>query len=188
MLNEEESAIIRNCRDGRLDQFALLYDEYINKIYRFIFFKTHHKETAEDLASTVFIKALENIKKYDSAKASFSVWLYSIARNTVIDHYRTGKDTVDIDGLLDLSSDELNIADKIDIDAKISEVREYLKKLTPEQREIVVLRVWEGLSYKEISAILGKSENSSKVMFSRVMSELRKEFGSIAVLLLFLSL
>lgn len=187
-MTDEESNIIISCQSGRLEQFALLYDSYVNKIYRYIFYKISHKETAEDLTSTVFIKALENIKKFDSSKASFSVWLYTIARNSIIDHLRTRKDTVDIENIFDLPISELNIPDKIDLEQKIKDIRKYLDKLNPDQREVVILRVWEGLSYKEIGAITGKTENSSKVMFSRVMSQIREEFGPIALILLFLSM
>ena len=56
---------LKQCQQGELSSFDIIYDEYIHAIYRFIFYKTHHRETAEDLTSVTFMKALENIRKYN---------------------------------------------------------------------------------------------------------------------------
>ena len=85
---EREGEILREYQAGNLEHFGEIYDVYIKKIYNFIYYKTHHKETAEDLTSETFRKALSNIKSFDTHRA-FSSWLYRIAQNTVIDHYRT---------------------------------------------------------------------------------------------------
>ena len=86
------------------DDFGKLYDQHVKKIYEFIYFKTHHKETAEDLTSVTFMKALSNIESFDEKKASFKTWLYRIARNTVIDHYRMKRETADLEDAWDLRS------------------------------------------------------------------------------------
>jgi len=103
---DNEKDIIVSCQQGDLEKFSWLYDKYIKKIYDFIYFKTTHKETAEDLTSQTFFKALEKIKTFNSDKGTFSAWLYQIARNTVIDHYRTMKKTVDIDDVWDMAEDQ----------------------------------------------------------------------------------
>jgi RNA polymerase sigma-70 factor (ECF subfamily) len=156
------------------DKFAGLYEQYVEKIYRFIYYKTHHKETAEDLTSTTFLKALDNFESFSGEKGKFSTWLYQIARNTVIDFYRAKKTDVSIEDAWGLSGKE-NIERDIDTLKKLENVKEYLKKLDPEQREIVLLRVWEGMSHKEIAEIMGKTEGSCKVMFSRTINALRQE-------------
>ena len=69
---------------------------------------------------------------------------------------------------------------------KIEEVKEYLQKLDPEKREIVIMRIWDNLSYEEISEILGKSEASCKMSFSRVMAQLRKDISLTSLILLLL--
>ena len=155
------------------DNFGKLYDKHIKKIFNFIYYKTHHKETAEDLTSETFIKALNNLDKFDESKGSFSTWIYKIARNTVIDFYRTKKNSVDIDDIWDLSTDE-DILRDLDTAKKLEDVKEYLKTLKSEQREIVMLRVWEEMSYKEISEVMGKSEASCKMAFSRTIKILKE--------------
>jgi len=155
------------------DNFGQLYDKYIKKIFNFIYYKTHHKETAEDLTSETFIKALNNLGSFNENKGSFSTWIYQIARNTVIDFYRTKKNNVNVDDIWDLSTDE-DILRDLDTAKRLEDVKEYLKTLKSEQREIVILRVWEGMSYKEISDAMGKTEASCKMAFSRTIKTLKE--------------
>lgn len=174
MEKRDEQKIIVACQNSDTKEFGKLYDEYIRKIYDFIYYKTHHRETAEDLTSQTFMKALEKIGSFDCAKGSFSSWIYQIARNSVIDFYRTKKGDIGIDDIWDLSSDA-NIERDMDARQKIEKVEGYIGKLKSEQREIIILRVWQGMMYKEIAEITGKSEVSCKMMFSRAIRDLRKE-------------
>lgn len=180
-----EIEAISLCRQGQLEYFGNLYDSYVRKIYDFIYYRTHHKQTAEDLTSLVFTKALENFSRYDDKKGGFSAWLYRIAKNTVIDHYRTNKPTNSLEDAWDApaASDVLRDADTA---LKLEQVKKYLNKLEPLQRDIVLMRVWDGLSHKEIAEILGISEASAKMTFSRTLARLNKEtaFAAISLLLL----
>jgi len=162
-------------------EFTILYDQYVDKIYRFIYYKTHHKETAEDLTSVAFVKALNSFSSFDQNKGGFSAWIYKIARNTVIDFYRSKKTLINIDDVWDLS-DNQDIEREVDASLKLAEVKKYLKKLSVEQRDVVILRVWEGLSYKEIAAVLGKSENGCKMMFFRTIKKLKEEMPLVLFL------
>lgn len=163
------------------ENFGELYDAYSQKIYRYIYYRTQHKQTTEDLTSSVFLKALEHIGRYDPTKGSFSSWLYRIAHNAVIDHYRTETHTEDIETIFDLA-DDTNIERDADVSRNLARVREYLNKLNPEQRNIVIMRVWDELSYKEIADITGKSEESSRMVFSRTVRKLVQDLGSLALL------
>lgn len=178
-----QEQIIRECQKGNLDEFTELYEQYFEKIYRFIYYKTHHQQTAEDLTSQVFIKTLENIGRFNPGQGLFSSWLYRIARNKVIDYYRTEKKEFDITGFWDLKTGE-----KIDYDLenkeKLDEVRRYLDKLKPAQREIMVMRIWDGLSYQEIAEILNKKEANCKMIFSRTMKKLRQEIPLALLIIL----
>ncbi len=172
-MDKELISIIENCQKGRAEKFAYIYDAFIEKIYKFIYYKTGHRETAEDLTSQTFFKALEKIDTF-KIHDNFSAWLYRIARNLVIDYYRTKKNNNDIDDVWDLSSKE-DLELDIDNKNKILEIKKYLQNLKVEQREIVIMRVWEGLTYKEIADILGKNVGGVKMIFSRTISKLRKE-------------
>jgi RNA polymerase sigma-70 factor (ECF subfamily) len=160
--------------DINLESFPDLYDQYVRKIFNFIYYKTHHKETAEDLTSQTFLKALKNLSQFNQKKGHFSTWLYQIARNQVIDFYRSKKNDINIEDIWDLAGNE-DIPRDFDTAHRLEKVESYLKKLRPDQREIVLLRVWEGLSYKEIAKIVDKDEAQCRVVFSRTIKTIKDE-------------
>ncbi|MDD3284733.1 MAG: sigma-70 family RNA polymerase sigma factor [Patescibacteria group bacterium] len=173
-MDQNELDLIQKAKNGNSDAFGNLYDIYIEKIYNFIYYKTYHKETAEDITSSTFLKVFTKLNTFNENKSSFSTWIYTIARNTVIDYFRTQKNNFDIEDIWDLSNDE-NIDIDVENRIQLEKLREYLKKIDKEKREIIILRVWEGLSYKEISEIIGKTEDNCKMTFSRVIRQLRND-------------
>jgi RNA polymerase sigma-70 factor, ECF subfamily len=180
----DDTTLVTAYTDGDTNAFGILYDRYIKKIYAFIYYKTFDSETAEDLTSTTFLKALNKIDTLDVTKGNFSTWLYSIARNTVIDHYRSHARTAQTgEDVFDLSGDD-RTADTLDARDSLSKVETYLQTLSPLQREIVTLRVWEARSYKEIAEITGGTENSVKMSFSRTIRKLREDLGPLTTLAL----
>lgn len=180
-----ESERIEKVKAGDTRAFATLYDVYVRHIYDFVYYKTHHKQTAEDITSETFIKALSKIQQFDNTR-SFKAWLYVIARNTIIDHYRTSQREVVVEDIWDIESDE-DIVRDADTAMKVKELSKHLKKLSPIQRDILTLRLWQELSYKEIADIVGKSEANCKVIYSRAIKTL-KENISPALMALVLTL
>ena len=183
---EDDSLYVKQVQAGNAEAFGVLYDRYLDKIYRFIYYKTFNKETAEDLTSEVFHKALLKISSFDIDKGSFSTWLYQIARNRVIDYYRTAKSVVPLEDVFDIGVDE-RTPETLDAVAKLGEVTEYLKTLSAKQREIITLRVWEEKSYREIAELIGGSEDSVKMAYSRSIKELREKCGPTSLALLFIA-
>jgi len=176
---------ITQFKSGEAQAFGKLYDRYAERIYRFVYYKIFNKEVTEDIVSDVFYKALEKIGSYNPEKGPFSAWLYQIARNTIIDKYRTRKEVDNIEDYFDLG--ELDrTEEKIDAQELLKKVSHHLATLTPRQREIVTLRVWEELSYREIALIVGSTENAVKMSFSRTIREIRSTMGPLAVILLLL--
>lgn len=172
-----------SCQQGNLENFDQLYTRHLKGVYAFIFYRTMERFTAEDLTSQTFLKALENIASYNPKKGAFSTWLYRIARNTVLDHFRTQRKHENIDDVWDLPGDDnpfLKTADAL----SYQEIHEALKHLSKEKRELVLLRLWDGLSYKEIAALTGKTEASCKMMFSRTVQDLKGHLSPAAFLLL----
>jgi RNA polymerase sigma-70 factor, ECF subfamily len=172
MLSDLE--LVLKHKNGQTGIFAELYDRYVDKIYQFVYYKTNHRETAEDLVSLVFIKAVKNFDNFNIDGGSFQAWLYKIARNTVIDHYRSYRQELSIDDIWDLPSPSQT---DIDLEAKlkVEKIEKYLKELKTEHREILIMKIWQGLTYQEISEILGKSEASCKMALSRSLKQLREK-------------
>ena len=183
---EDDSLYVSRCQEGDTEAFGVLYDRYIDKIYRFVFYKTFVKEVAEDITSDVFHKALQMINSYEADKGVFSAWIYRIARNNVIDYYRSQKGDVPLEDVFDVGFDE-RTPESLDAIAALDKVNVYLETLSSKQREIITLRVWEELSYREIAEIVGGTEDGVKMAFSRSIRELREKCGPISPLLLFVA-
>ena len=180
----DDAMYVARCKSGETEAFGVLYDKYLDPIYRFVYYKTFSKEAAEDLTSDVFHKAFEKLTTFDASKGEFSTWLYRIARNRVIDYYRTKKVTDPIDDAFDVGADE-RTPETLDAIAALGKVTAYLETLDAKQREIIMLRVWEERSYREIAAIVGGSEDSVKMAFSRSIRLLREQCGPTALSVLF---
>jgi RNA polymerase sigma-70 factor (ECF subfamily) len=172
MNSELEHKIINDCQNGNMERFSELYDEYLDKIYRFVYYRTLHKQTAEDITQETFFKAMRSMSSVDSSK-KFSSWLYKIAYNTVIDFYRAKKVTVDINELSDLA-DDTDLARDIDRREAFKKVMQALEKLSDSQRDIVMMRIWDEMPYREIAEVVGKDEGNCKVIFSRALARLRE--------------
>lgn len=183
-MENHELKLISLCQRGKLENFSGLYDLYIRKIFNFIYYRTHHKQTAEDLTSLTFTKALQHINDFRSDKGSFASWLYQIARNTVTDHFRQARPTSDIEDAWGLSSKD-DIERDVDTRQKLDQVNKYLKGLPAQQRDIVIMRVWDGLSHREIAEIMGITEANSKVIYSRTLAKLNQAVGAAALITFF---
>src|SRR6056297_1768996 len=175
----KEEEIVKKARKGDKKAFGKLYDEHISSIYRFIIFKVNTKSEAEDITQKVFLKAWQNIHSFKTKKgAKFSSWLYRIAKNAVIDHYRTSKDHTDIEDVKHsqkfASSPE--IEQKLQNSKKFKEVKEALKNLTEDEQEVIVMKFIEELSNKEIGKALDKTQGAVRVTQHRALKKLKNFF------------
>ena len=92
IMNTDDKKVSDNSREA----YAVLYEQYMPKVYRYISFRITDENMAQDLTSVVFEKALTKFSAFNPQKASFSTWIFTIARNTVIDHYRVYKKHEDV--------------------------------------------------------------------------------------------
>jgi RNA polymerase sigma-70 factor (ECF subfamily) len=168
----DQKTLIARCQAGHLEDFALLYDMFARKIYDFIFYRTLHKETAEDLAEDVFLKAYTKIASV-SKNASFEGWLYQIARNLVIDYYRQKKSDIDLKDIENTLEYESNIINEIDLNAQQKVFLTLLKELTPEHQQIIRLKFIEDLDNFAIAQILEKTEGAVRVLQHRALASLK---------------
>ncbi len=171
---------------GQTERFSEIYDSYIKKIYDFLYARTLHKPTAEDLTSQVFFKAYKNLFQYKPNKIGVGPWLYGIARNTLIDHFRQNKTELPIETVYDLSSDS---RPEVDTDQQIRKehITKLLNFLSPKHKQIVLLRLWEGLSHQEIAQALNISEASSKTEFFRAIKSLKEHSGGLMLAFILLT-
>lgn len=173
---EDEIKLIRQAQKGQADPFGLLYDHYCPQIYRFILLKVDNKEEAEDLTHEVFLNAWQNVSNYNDRGYPFSSWLYQIARNRVIDYYRTRKNAAAIDeNEIDESVFKVMPALEgvLDQQSQLARVKNAITLLNEEQQTVVILRYIEELTPAEIAAIFNKSEGAVRLVQHRAINKLK---------------
>ncbi|MFA6024204.1 MAG: RNA polymerase sigma factor [Candidatus Gracilibacteria bacterium] len=155
-----------------MQTFSAHYQDLFPKIYSFIYYRVNDRQTAEDLTSQTFLKGFENFEHFDPTKASVKTWLYTIARNTLIDHFRKTRASVDLEAAEEVPSEEM-ILESIIANEENKELRALLSTLPKDARSLILMRLWDELSYQEIAEITGKSEASLKMTYSRALTQLR---------------
>lgn len=166
---------VKQTQDGDKKAFGQLYEAYVPKIYRYCYQKTLQKSIAEDITSEIFFKALDRIDRFDPQKSSFKTWLYTLARNTIIDHYRTFNETEDIEDVWGIESSD-DVAEEVSQKMEYQELHKHMKSLSNESRDYLILRFWNELTFKEIAEITGKSEASIKMNVQRSIKALKAHF------------
>jgi len=162
------------------EAFGCLYDNYVEKIYRFIFFKVSSKEEAEDLTSEVFLKAWNYLIGEEREVGNFTGFIFQIARNKVIDFYRARahkqeKETA-LDPELEISTVDKNF-EQVAVNQELEKLLKTVKQLKQEYQEIVLLRYVEEMSISEIAKILEKSNLNVRVTLHRAGKKLKELYG-----------
>ena len=139
-----------------IEAFSSMYNNYGGKIFRYILYRVGEDKTAEDLTSLVFMKAWEKIHRNEIIEDQYVSWLFIIARNTIIDHYRTRKETVALDTSIKETSDHSSPEELSVSHFEEERLRQAIQRLTKEQRNVVVLKFIHGMSTEEIAIKLGK--------------------------------
>lgn len=156
--------------------YAELYDLFVDKIYRFIFFKVSNQEEAQDLTADVFLRVWQYIQ--DKKKVgNFKALLYQVAKNRVIDHYRQ-KSRADV-----LTDEEIlkeiedargeDFVKELEIKSEIKSLESFLGQLKAEYQEVLLLKYVEGYSNGEIAKILDKSSSNVRVLSHRALKILQ---------------
>src|SRR3989344_8270387 len=142
--------------DSLNEQFSLIYDQYIEKIYRFVYLKVSSQEIAQDITSKVFLKGWESYQKESKNIQNIGAFLYQIARNNVIDHYREkgGAKIVSADQYPQIADTRTNIHEKASVSFDIGTVKTAMGNLKKDYQDILILRYLEDMSFEEISEIV----------------------------------
>lgn len=161
-------------------QFEKIYDKYIDKIYRFVFLKVSSQEIAEDLTSEVFTRGWQSFQKENCDIKNPQAFLYQIARNLVVDHYRQkGQAQLVSTENLPLIEDGPNLEEKAMFNSDVGNVKAALVNINDDYREIVVWYYLEELSVPEIAKILNKSEDAVRVQIHRAIQALKQQIPGV---------
>ncbi|MBC7235158.1 MAG: sigma-70 family RNA polymerase sigma factor [Chloroflexi bacterium] len=174
MERDDEQALLMRAREYDLAALGELYDRYSPKIYTYMLYHTGDQELAEDLTANVFTKMLDAIQSSKAWEQSFSGWLYRIAHNQVVDHFRRDSRYTKqpLDERLPLDGQDLLAQAEDSISSE--RVREAMAHLTEEQQMVIVLKFFEERSNLEVAEIMGKTEGAIKSLQYRALAALRR--------------
>lgn len=173
--DSSEAELLERAENFDEDALGELYNRYELKIYNYIYRRTSNQTLAEDLTAQVFLKMLEAINSDKTWHSSFSGWLYRIAHNLVIDHYRTRdrQKQISIEDaplMTDPAASPVRAAE-IALDSEY--LRSAIRRLTDDQAQVIALRFLEGYSFGEIADMMDKTEGAVKALQHRAVSTLR---------------
>jgi RNA polymerase sigma-70 factor (ECF subfamily) len=183
---EDIGSLIKKYRKtGDRKWFSMIYKETMPRIYRYYYYKTMQRELSEDLTSEVFIRVYNNIKNIRLNSKTFISWIYRIAHNLLIDHYRkNNRQNLPLEEVLDsieVADEELLKKEssylKKELNLENPELISAIAKLTSLQKDVIILRFMEDMEYDTIARILDKKGGTIRGIVFRAVESLRKEMN-----------
>jgi RNA polymerase sigma-70 factor (ECF subfamily) len=174
----EESALIERAKRDA-DAFGVLYERYVDRIYKYVYYRTGNVADAEDLTARIFERAMNHIGNYQDQGVPFSAWLYRIAHNLVANWHRDRSRRTFV--ALEDVSQWMMTDHGPEFAAQLLEDRQALidavSSLPADRQELLMLKYVERLSNAEIGEIMGRSEGAVKSLYHRTLLSLREEMA-----------
>ncbi len=174
-LARTDDQLIAEAAAGNRDAFGELYERYAVRVFRHSYFLTGDPGLAEDLTAQTFLNALEAIPRYEHRGVPFAAWLLRIACNLAINYKKAPKNNSHAqlpEGLE--AEDSLSSPERCCVAKDDGErVWEDVRKLSPDQRQVIVMRFLDDLGYQDIAAVMGKSVGAVRVIQFRALTNLR---------------
>jgi RNA polymerase sigma-70 factor (ECF subfamily) len=175
----DEQQIIARAQQSDEEAVTLLYERYADSIYEYIYFRVESSEVAEDLTSEVFLRMVRGLRSYQDRGLPFKAWLYRIAANLIVDHYRH-KNKHPVMPIHDrYESDDPNPFDQVLEDQEQLDMQLALKSLPTQYQDLLILHFVEDLPYPEIVKIMNKSAAALRAMQYRALKSLAQQLQKI---------
>ena len=171
----DESKLISLSKQGDPEALASLYACYVERITRYVYSRVTDHQLAEDITSRIFLKMLEKLDTYQVGQSPVIAWLYRMAHNAVIDHYRLKRTFISLEDVNQAEAkQEDGIEEKLELQIKSQQLRAALQVLTEEQQRVLILKFIDGLSTREIARQLGKQPGSVRSLQMRALQKLSR--------------
>jgi RNA polymerase sigma-70 factor, ECF subfamily len=174
LMSDEDAELIHQAKAGDPRAFSILYDRYQPQVYRYVYFRVNDIPTAEDLTSEVFVRLVENIGDYRDTGRPILAWLYTIARNLVIDHYRREARMPQAQVDENLSADGGDPARELHKSLERGQVVEAIERLTEDQRQVIVLKFFDEVDNATTATLLNKTVGAVKALQHRALATLAR--------------
>mgnify|MGYP001568884411 CR=1 FL=1 len=160
------------------NNFSKIYDQYVTKIYRFIYLKVSSQEVAEDLSSEVFVRTWETYRSESTKIENIQAYLYQVARNIVADHYRTRKvKIVSVEETIDIVDSAGSLHEQAALNMEMDRIQEALATMQGDHQDLIIWRYLDELSVPEIAQITGKTEENVRVGIHRAIQSLKEKIS-----------
>lgn len=175
---EREQDLAEALRSHDPEAWRQLFEEHYQRVYHYAYLRTGNTAEADDIASTVFVEAVNGIRSFQYRGAPVAAWLFRIAHNETVDALkrRARSTTTSLDN--PAAEERLQARDEQTSRDDWHDAAAALGRLRQEHREVLTLRLVEGHSVQEVARMLGKSEGAVKVMQMRALQALRATMGS----------
>lgn len=174
---EAVRALVDRAKEGDAAAFGEIFDRFQPEIVRYLAHRTGNIDTAEDLAQQVFLKAWQAIPRFEHRAAPFKSWLYRMAHNQMVDHFRTHRPTSDLEGV-DVPQDATAEAELL-AGERSERLRAALARLSEDHRQVLTLRFLMEKSAREIGEIMDRKEVTVRGLQMRALQALRREIDAI---------
>ncbi|GAA0227996.1 sigma-70 family RNA polymerase sigma factor [Saccharothrix mutabilis subsp. mutabilis] len=171
---EEPWDLVRAAQAGDTDAFGLLYDRYVDVVYRYVLFRVGDRTLAEDVTSETFLRALRSIGSISYQGRDVGAWFVTIARNIVFDHVKSSRYRLEVTTAEPDDNREVASGPEQEVltDAANAELLRCVAQLGDDQRECITLRFIQGLSVAETAAKMGRNEGAIKALQHRAVRRL----------------
>jgi RNA polymerase sigma-70 factor (ECF subfamily) len=177
MDGETLDRLVAEAQGGDPEAFGRIFDEFHGAIYRFVASRVGRPSDAEDLTQLDFVKALEALPRYEARGIPFGGWLFRLARNATIDHVRTHREETDLTAVTSRATEDRGPEGITILRTDLDAVAAALQRLTPDQREVIALRFFAGLTPREAAAVMGRQEGTIRGLQFRAIESLRRSLG-----------
>jgi RNA polymerase sigma-70 factor (ECF subfamily) len=171
--------LVTRAQGGDGEAFGLLYDRYVDTVYRFIYFRVNDRALAEDFTSETFLRALRRISTISYQGRDIGAWFVTIARNIVLDHIKSARNRLEITTADTIEGNDRADSTETTVLAALTSERlmQAVQQLGEEQRECVLLRFIQGFSVSETAEVMGKNDGAIKALQHRAVRKLAELVG-----------
>jgi RNA polymerase sigma-70 factor (ECF subfamily) len=173
-----ESELVARAKDDP-EAFGQLYEQYVSKIYNYVYYRTGNHHDAEDLTAKTFYQALKHVHRYVDRGLPFSAWLYRIAHNLVANWHRdhSRRQVIALDEIA-LVSSRPHPEDKLELEDDQRRLLRLIRHMPEDRQQLLILKFVEQMSNRDIAQIMGRSEGAVKSLYHRTLLALRDAWAS----------
>lgn len=172
----DDVQLLKIAKEGEPEAFGELYERYSQVIFRFFYANLNNRYDAEDLTEEVFLRALRSLPKYRDQGFPFPAFLFRVAQNALVDHYRrSGRSAHDVstDEEIQIRDDKPDPSDSATKNLQQQELRQVLEQLREDYRNVLVLRFLNDLTPEETAQVMDRSVGAVRVLQHRALAALR---------------